>query len=119
MLKINKKNEEIVILGDSDALKDEIGTLMLALCGEAAKRSKDAAADIYKHYVESVAGIGSWLKVKYKVDVDAALEELNEDPEAEEKEVEKTPPIDKKLDDAISAFFSALDNIIEEKKGDK
>jgi translation initiation factor IF-3 len=36
-----------------------------------------------------------------------------------EKEAKKAPPIDKELDDEISAFFSTLDDIIAKKKGDK
>lgn len=119
MLKINKENEEIVILGDSDTLKDEIGTLMLALCGEAAKKSKEAGLDFYNHYLETGARVGAYLKFIHHIDTKTFLEEKLE--EAKEKVDTKEEPatISKDLDDAIESFFASLDKIIEKKKGDK
>jgi urease gamma subunit len=114
MLKINKKNEEIVIIGDSDALKDEIDTLMLALCGEAAKKSKEAGLDFYNHYVETVAGIGAYLKFNHHIDTGKFLKE-----KMEETEKKVDTKISKDLDDAIEQFFASLDDIIAKKKGDK
>ena len=117
MLKINHKNHDIRIIGDSDTLKTEIGTLMLALCGEAAKQSKKAAADIFDSYLKTLAGIAAYLKREHHIDV---KELLDEEPEEEEEEEEEPPTISKDLDDAIESFFAFLDKIIEEKKkGDK
>jgi hypothetical protein len=106
MLKINQKKHEIAMVGDSRVLKDEIGTLMLAFVGESAKRSKEAALDVYNHYVRTMASIAGYLDNEFDIDVT-------------EEEEEEAPPIDKELDDAIDAFCSALDNIIGKKKGDK
>ena len=119
MLKINHKNHEIAMVGDSEVLKTEIGTLMLAFVGESAKHSKEAALDVYDHYVRTLAGIAGYLDDKFGIDVAELLEKEAEKLEKKKKEVEKVPPIDKELDDAIEAFFSALDGIIEKKKGDK
>ena len=118
MLKINHKNHDIRIIGDSDTLKTEIGTLMLALCGEAAKQSKKAAADIFDSYLKTLAGIAAYLKREHHIDV---KELLDEEPEEEEEEEEKeSPTVSKDLDDAIESFFAFLDEIIEKKKkGDK
>lgn len=119
MLKINHKNHEIAMVGDSRVLKDEIGTLMLAFVGESAKRSKEAALDVYNHYIKTLAGIAGYLDNEFGIDVAELLEEEIENLEKKKKEVEKAPPIDKELDDAIDAFFSMLDDFIEKKKGDK
>lgn len=118
MLKINKKNEEIVILGDFDTLKDEIGTLMLALCGEAAKKGKEAGLDFYNHYVETVSGIGVYLKLKHHIDSGAFLEEKLEEAEKKVNAKKESATISKDFDDAIEQFFACLDKIIK-KKGDK
>lgn len=118
MLKVNNRGKEILITGDSETLKDEIGTLMLALCGEAAKQSKEAALDIYTHYVKTLTCIAEFLKAKHHIDVTKSLENLLEEDEKEE-EPEAQPTISKDLDDAIETFFSALDDIIAKKKGDK
>ena len=75
MLKINHKNHDIRIIGDSDTLKTEIGTLMLALCGEAAKQSKKAAADIFDSYLKTLAGIAAYLKREHHIDVKELLDE--------------------------------------------
>ena len=114
MLKINEKNEEIVIIGDPDALKDEIGILMLALCGEAAKKSKEAGLDFYNHYVETVVGIGAYLKFNHHINTGKFLEEKME--KAKKKVDTK---ISEDLDDAIEQFLASLDDIIAKKKGDK
>jgi len=106
MLKINQKKHEIAMVGDSRVLKDEIGTLMLAFVGESAKRSKEAALDIYNHYVRTMVSIAGYLDNEFDIDVT-------------EEEEEEAPPIDKELDDAIDAFFSMLDDFIAKKKGDK
>jgi hypothetical protein len=122
MLEINKSKSKIAMCGDSDTLKDEIGTLMLSFAGESAKHSKEAALDVYNHYVKSLAGIAGYLDDRFGIDVGALLEEELEEVEQKAKEEEKpkkAPPIDKELDDAISAFFSSLDEIIAKKKGDK
>jgi len=119
MLKINQKKHEIAMVGDSRVLKDEIGTLMLAFVGESAKHSKEAALDIYNHYIRTLAGIAGYLDDKYDINVAELLEEEVEKLEKKKKEVEKAPPTDKELDDAIDAFFSMLDDFIEKKKGDK
>lgn len=111
MLKINNRGEEIQIAGDSETLKDEIATLMLTLCGEAAKRSEEAALDVYRHYLETIASIAAFLKAKHHIDISKFLEE--------EEEAAKKPVISEELDDAIETFFSALDEIIAKKKGDK
>lgn len=117
MLKVYNREKEISIAGDSETLKDEIGTLMLALCGEAAKRSKEAALDIYMNYFKILAGIAKFLETRHHIDVTKQLEDDLEEMEA--KEPETPPTISKDLDDAIETFFSALDNIIAKKKGDK
>ena len=64
MLKVDNKKEQIEIVGDSELLKDEIGTLMLALCGELAKASKSAAEDMYDHIVQTVALTAIFLEAK-------------------------------------------------------
>ncbi len=115
MLKVNKKNNDIVIVGDSDTLKDEIGTLMLALCGEAAKKSKETALDFYNHYVEATSRVGVYLKLKYHIDTKTFLEE-----KLKEAEGKESATLSKDLDNAIEQFFASLDEIIKEKKkGDK
>ena len=119
MLKINMKNQEIRIIGDSDVLKDEIGTLMLALCGEAAKKSKEAGLDFYNHYVETVSGIGAYLKFIHHIDTKTFLEKKLEEAEEEVNAKKEPATISKDLDDAIEQFFASLDKIIEKKKGDK
>ena len=122
MLKINQKTHEITMLGNSEVLKDEIGTLMLAFVGESAKHSKEAALDVYSHYVKTIAGIAGYLDDRFGIDVEELLEEELEEVEQKAKEEEKpkkAPQIDKELDDAINAFFSSLDDIIAKKKGDK
>jgi len=111
MLKVNNRGRELKIAGDSETLKEEIGILMLTFCGEAAKRSEEAALDVYKHYLGTLAGIAAFLKTKHHIDVDKFLEE--------EAENAKKPVISEELDDAIETFFSALDDIIAKKKGDK
>lgn len=117
MLKIDREGQDIEIFGDSESLKKEIGTLMLALCGEAAKRSKEAALDIYMSYFKALAGIAKFLERKHHIDVTKQLEDDLEEMEA--KKPEAPPSISKELDDAIETFFSALDDIIAKKKGDK
>jgi len=119
MLKINQKTHEIAMLGDSEVLMDEIGTLMLAFVGEFAKHSKEAALDAYSHYIKTLAGIAWYLDDRFGIDVAELLDEEAEKLEKKKKEAEKAPPIDKELDDAIETFFSALDDIISKKKGDK
>jgi hypothetical protein len=115
MLKVDRNGANIEIAGDSEVLKKEIGTLMLALCGEAAKQYKEAALDIYEHYMKTLVVIASYLKGKYQIDVKKFLEE-----QEEPNEKPKTPPsVSKDLDDAIEQFFASLDKIIEKKKGDK
>jgi hypothetical protein len=114
MLKVNKKNNDIVIVGDSDTLKEEIGTLMLALCGEAAKKSKENALDFYNHYVEATSRVGVYLKLKYHIDTKTFLEEKLKEAE------EESATLSKDLDNAIEQFFASLDEIIKKKKkGDK
>ena len=100
MLKVDKKKEQIEIVGDSDLLKDEIGTLMLALCGEVAKVSKGAAEDMFNHIVKSIACVAAFLETKRGV----KLRDLHE---AEEKE-----------DEVLKAAFEELQKFFN-KKGDK
>ena len=64
MLKVDNKKEQIEIVGDSELLKDEIGTLMLALCGEIAKVSKGAAEDMFDHLMEALGFVAVWLETK-------------------------------------------------------
>lgn len=111
MLKINNRKHEINIVGDSETLKKEIGTLMLALCGEAAKHGKEAAIDVYTHLLRTLASISVFLKEEHNID---PVSELEKEDEPEEK-----ASVSDELDDAIESFFSALDAIIEKKKGDK
>lgn len=123
MLKVNNRGREIAITGDSETLKKEIRTLMLAFCGEAAKRSKEAALDVYAHYIKTLAIIGDYLDDKFDIDIGELLEEEPEEVKQkakdEEEPEEAQPTISKELDDAIETFFSALDDIIAKKKGDK
>jgi len=117
MLKVDRNGAIIEFAGDSETLKKEIGTLMLALCGEAAKQSKDAALDIYMSYLKTLAGIARYLRFKHHINVEKFLEEhLEED----KKEPEIPPSVSKELDEAIETFFTSLDELIEKKKkGDK
>ena len=119
MLKINKENQEITIIGDSDVLKDEIGTLMLALCGEAAKKSKEAGLDFYNHYIETVGRIGVYLRLGHHIDTGKFLNEKLKETEKKTDAKKTNATISKDLDDAIEQFFANLDKIIEKKKGDK
>lgn len=119
MLKVDKKNHEIEIIGDSDVLKDEIGTLMLALCGEAAKKSKEAGLDFYNHYTETVARVGVYLKLNHHIDTGKFLEEKLKEAKEEANKKKEAATISKDLDDAIEQFFASLDEIIAKKKGDK
>ena len=64
MLRVDNKKEQIEIIGDSEQLKEEIGTLMLALCGETAKVSKGAAEDMYMSLAESIARVAVYLELK-------------------------------------------------------
>ena len=112
MLKIDNKKEKIEIVGDSDSLKEEIGTLLLALCGEISKASKGAAEDMFNHIVQCVAGVAEYLESKCGV----RLKNFHDD----EKEEQEKPSISKDMGDAVDAFFNTLDAIIEKKKkGDK
>lgn len=119
MLKINKENQEIEIIGDSDVLKDEIGTLMLALCGEAAKKSKEAGLDFYDHYIETVGRIGVYLRFGHHIDTGKFLNEKLEEAAKKTDTKKEDATISKDLDDVIEQFFASLDKIIEKKKGDK
>lgn len=84
MLRVDNKKEQIEIVGDSELLKDEIGTLMLALCGEIAKVSKGAAEDMFNHIIKSIACVGFYLETKCKVKLRDLREEGNETKEVDE-----------------------------------
>lgn len=113
MLKIDNKKEKIEIVGDSELLKDEIGTLMLAIVSETAKVDKDAAVAMYEHYLRCMVGIADYLKEKHGIDPSKILSE------EKEEEPEEEASISKEMDDAVDAFFAAIEEIIKKKKGDK
>ena len=79
MLRVDNKKEQIEIVGDSELLKDEMGTLMLALCGEVAKASKGAAEDMFQSLIRSIAVVGVYLKTKCGVKIRRLREEEKED----------------------------------------
>ena len=98
MLKVDNKKEQIEIVGDSNLLKDEIGTLMLALCGEIANVSKGAAEDMFNHIVKSVACVAAYLETKCGV----RLKDFHDQKEKEEALDEEIVKALKELQEAIN-----------------
>ena len=108
MLRVDNKKEQIEIIGDSEQLKEEIGTLMLALCGETAKVSKGAAEDMYMSLTEAIARVALYLELKCGVRIGKKLRE----------EVEKAKDDVKKSDDEVREALKKLEDALK-KKGDE
>lgn len=86
MLRVDNKKEQIDIIGDSEQLKEEIGTLMLALCGETAKVSKGAAENMYMSLIESIARVAVYLELKCGVKLRKLRKEVDNMKEDEKKD---------------------------------
>lgn len=107
MLRIDNKKKEIEIVGESDQLEDEIGTLMFAICGEVSKVSKGAAEDMFMSLAKSLAATAGYLEMRCGVKLNKLRQEVKkaeEDVKQEEDEILKAL---KELEDALK------------KKGDK
>ena len=82
MLRVDNKKKEIEIVGESDQLEEEMGTLMFAICGEVSKVSKGAAEDMFMSFAKSLAATAAYLEMKCGVKLNKLRKEVDDTEEA-------------------------------------
>lgn len=78
MIKLNKKKEKIVMLGDHDEIVAEVQVAILSLLDNTAKIDKDLAKETYINMIVAVVSAAHLLEDEYDINCLKLLEEYLE-----------------------------------------